>query len=240
MNLLNLFLSAYHEVLYRPLFNGLIWLYGILPWQDLGISIILFTIIVRFILAPLMIQGQTAQKKMAALQPQIKKLQEQFKNDREAQSKALMELYAQNNINPFSGCLTLLIQLPILFAIFGVFRHVADPEQLKILYSFVHNPGSINPIAFGYFNLTKGSIYLGVPAALTQFLQTRMTLPQAPASGGENDMARIMTWQLQYFLPIIILITSASLPSALAIYWTVFNVFGIVQELIMRKMGKKI
>ena len=119
---MNPIIFIYTEFLYRPLFNGLVLIYTILPWQDLGVAIIFLTIIIRFILTPLFLKSKKAQIELARIQPEIKKIQNSLKNDKEAQGKALMELYAKNKVNPFSGCLVAIIQLPILIALFRVFQ----------------------------------------------------------------------------------------------------------------------
>lgn len=231
MNILTFF---YNEFLWRPLFNGLVWFYSLVPFHDLGIAIILLTIAIRLVLTPLFWKAQKTQKNLATLQPEIKRIQEELKQNREAQGKALMGLYAKHNVNPFSGCLVLLIQLPILIALFNVFRSGLDPTLLSYLYPFVQNPGSLNHVAFGILDLSMGSIYLGVIAALSQFFQTKMMMVGQPQSA-QNDFARMMQWQTLYIFPAIILVWSYTLPSALTLYWTILNIFGIVQEVVMKK-----
>lgn len=233
---MNFLLSIFTEILWRPIFNGLVFFYNVLPWQDLGIAIILLTIFIRLILAPIMGRARRAQHELAKIQPEIKKIQEKHKDNKEAQSKALMEFYAANKVNPFSGCLLMLVQLPILIALFSVFNKGFAPESLEYLYSFISNPGSLNTLSLGIIDLAKGNIFLGAIAALTQYYQTKLMLHQTNAPSGEKgDFAQALQWQSLYLFPIIILAWSYSLPSALTLYWTVLNLFGIIQELIERK-----
>ncbi|MEK7560934.1 MAG: YidC/Oxa1 family membrane protein insertase [Patescibacteria group bacterium] len=234
MNFISLF---YTELIWRPLFNGLVLSYNALPVHDLGLAIIVFTVMIRLLMAPLMWRGQKAQNAMTRLQPELEKLKSQYKNDREGFARATMELYQRHNVNPFSGCLNLLIQLPILIALFSVFRDGFRPDHAAYLYSFVSNPGAINPLTFGGLDLSKGSIALGVVSALTQFYATKVTMtpPAARPPGTENDFSRLLQQQALYILPVIILIWSRTLPSALTLYWTVLNIFGIVQGVMMTK-----
>lgn len=233
---MNPFSYFYTQILWRPLFNGLVFFYNIVPGHDLGVAIIALTIAIRLILAPLLWKGQAAQKKLAIIQPELKRLQEKHKGNKEAQGRALMELYALHKVNPLSGCLVLLVQLPILIALFQVFRSGLDTASLAHLYSFMANPGALRPIAFGIINLTKGNVYLGVAAALTQYLQTKMTAPPAsPANAGGGDFARALQWQTTYFFPLLILLWSYSLPAALTLYWTAMNTFGIVEQIILKR-----
>lgn len=231
--------SIYNELLYRPLFNGLVFLYNVLPWQDLGLAIILLTLVIRIILAPLLWKAQKAQKDLARIQPDIKKIQEENKSNREAQGKAMMELYAKHKVNPFSGCLVLLVQLPILIALFGVFRSGFDPAQLAYLYQFIKNPGVLDPLSFGFLDLSRGNIFLGVVAAVTQFLQTKMITPPMPKTSGKQDFASIMQAQSLYIFPLLILFWSYTFPAALTLYWTALNVFAILQEIIMRQIANR-
>lgn len=229
----------YTELLWRPLFNGLVLFYNVLPGQDLGLAIIALTAVIRLLLAPLLWKSQRAQRRLAELQPELKKVQERFKGDREKQGKALMELYATHKVNPFSGCVLLLIQLPILIALFQVFRQGFETSALTYLYTFIQNPGTLNPLSFGILDLAKGNIYLGVVAAATQFLQTKLAVPPVPPSGGGSsggDFAKALQWQTTYFFPLLILFWSYTLPSALTLYWTTLNFFGILQEVVIRKI----
>ncbi|OHA13058.1 MAG: hypothetical protein A3J10_04120 [Candidatus Sungbacteria bacterium RIFCSPLOWO2_02_FULL_54_10] len=238
---MNPFMFLYTEFLWRPLFNALVFFYTILPGQDLGVAIIALTAVIRLILTPLLIKGQRAQQRLAVVQPELSRIQEKYKGDREGQGKAMMDLYATHRINPLSGCLVLLIQLPILIAMLQVFRHGFDPASLAYLYSFVSNPGALRPISFGVLDLSQGSIYMGVAAAITQFLQTKLAAAPAGSAAssvpqaGTGDFAKALQWQTTYLFPLLILFWSYSLPSALTLYWTTLNTLGIVQEIIVGK-----
>src|SRR3990167_6193343 len=131
MNIISL---IFNEALYRPLFNGLIFLYNIIPLPDFGVAIILLTIIIRLVLYPLNQKSITSQKALGELQPQIKDVQNKYPTDKVKQSQAMMELYKKNNINPASGCLPILIQLPILIALYQVFWNGLNPDSLTALY----------------------------------------------------------------------------------------------------------
>ena len=220
-------------IFYQPLFNGLLWIYALLPYRDLGLAIVVFCFSLRLLLAPLFIKGQNAQKKMALLQPEMKKIQDQHKGNKEAQGRAMMELYAKHRTNPFSGCLPILIQLPILFALFTVFRDL-KPENLIYLYSFVPKPSELDLITFGFFNLGEKNLFLGVLAGISQFLQTKISLPNVPQSSG-GDFAKSLQWQALYIFPIFIFVWSLAMPAAMMFYWTVWNIFGILQEIITKR-----
>ena len=232
---MNPFLFIYNEFLWRPLFNLLVFIYNTVPGQDFGVAVVLFTVIIRGILTPVHAKAQRAQRELSALQPEIQKIQKDHKSNREAQSKALMSLYAERKVNPFSGCLLMLVQVPVLITLFNIFGKGFDVSLLEYLYAFVSNPGAINPISFGFLDLSKGNIILGVFAAATQFFQTKLSLPPPVPTAAKNDFSRPMQAQMQYVFPVLILVWSYSLPAALTLYWTILNTIGIVQETITRR-----
>ncbi|MCJ7829521.1 YidC/Oxa1 family membrane protein insertase, partial [Patescibacteria group bacterium] len=129
--------NAFNIILYKPLFNALVLLYQYLPGHDFGIAVIILTIIIRLILYPLMVQSIRSQKVVSELQPKIQEIQLKYKNDKEKLAKATMELYQKEKINPFGGCLPLLIQLPILIALYQVFWKGLQPGAMVNLYNFV-------------------------------------------------------------------------------------------------------
>ena len=223
----------YTEFLWRPLFNGLVLFYNILPWHDLGLAVVLLTVAVRAVSLPLTLKAQKAQKDLARIQPHIKKIQEDHKGNRELQGKALMELYAEHRVNPFSGCLLILLQLPVLIALFQVFRGGLDASLLSYLYSFIANPGTIDPISLGILDLSRPSVPLGVVAAITQYFQSRLSMPPQPPEA--NQFSKAMSWQTQYIFPALLLVWAYTFPAALILYWTVSNILGIVQEIAVRR-----
>lgn len=236
---MNSFSSLYTTIVWSPLFNGLMWLYAVIPGSDFGVAIIGFTLVLRIFLLPLHWKAKKAQQNLSALQPEVKKIQEKFKNDREGQGKALMALYAEKKVNPFSGCFPILIQLPILFALFQIFQSGFDPAFVSYLYSFVPNPGTVDPVAFGFLDLSKGNIALGFFAALTQYIQTKISLPPPPPPSDKPDFSQILQKQSLYMIPLMLLFFSYSFPAAVTLYWTVLNIFGIVQDTAIARLSAK-
>ncbi|MDP3991168.1 MAG: YidC/Oxa1 family membrane protein insertase [Candidatus Nealsonbacteria bacterium] len=233
---MNPFISAFYLILYQPLFNSLILLYVYLPGHDLGVAIIVLTLLIKLILYPLGAQAIRSQKSMSAIQPKMKEIQEKYKHDKEQQSKALMEFYKKEKVNPFSGCLPLLAQLPILIGLFQVFLMGFGQEQLKYLYSFVPSPGSINVTFLGILNLAEASIVLAILTGIFQFIQTKMvTVKQKKSSKGTPDFSQMMQKQMLYFFPAFTIFILWRLPAAIALYWLATTLFTIVQQYIILK-----
>src|SRR3989344_9443946 len=156
--------NIFHEALYRPLFNLLIGIYNSIPGQDLAIAIILLTLIDKIVLSPLSVKMFKSQKAMSAIQPKIKELQEKHKGDKQAFAQAQMGLYKEHNVNPLGGCLPVLIQIPVIWMLYKVFITGLKNGSLDSLYSFVHNPGTINTIGLGFLDMTAHNPILAIMA----------------------------------------------------------------------------
>jgi len=229
-------INIFNQVLYYPLFNALIWFYNNISFHDLGIAIIILTVLIRFILYPLSKKAIQSQKAMSALQPKIKELQKKYKN-KEEQAKMMMALYKENKVNPMAGCLPILVQFPILIALYRVFFTGLDPEKLNGLYSFVQKPESLNFVFLGLIDLSVRSITLAVIAGILQFIQAKMIMPKKDNSKkkdglkiGNLDFSSLMGQQMTYFMPVITVFIALSLPAALPLYWIVITLFGIIQQ----------
>ena len=227
---MNVFLSIFNEIIYRPLLNGLVALYGGLPYQDLGLAIIVLTAVVRLALHPVIVQTVRSQAAMVLIQPELRQIQERFKSDREEQARRTMALYRERGIHPLSGCIPLIIQIPVLIGLYQVFLTGIRLEDQSLLYSFVPHVTAFNPVAFGVIDLGSRSIALAIAAGVSQFFSGRLLVPASPARTGRSDFQQAMQWQTTYFLPLFIFGISWSFPAALALYWTALNVFAIVQQ----------
>ncbi len=230
---MDLIITIFNESLYRPLFNALVWLYNIIPGNDLGIAIIVLTVIIRLILYPLSKKAIQSQKAINKLQPKMKEIQKKYKN-KEEQAKAMMELYQKHKVNPMAGCLPILIQLPLLIALYQVFINGLKPEALSALYSFIPSPESLNVMFLGLIDLSQRNIFLALLAGFFQFIQSKMIMPKnlntKKGKSDSMDFASIMSKQMLYFMPLITIFIAWSLPAALPLYWIVITLFGILQQ----------
>jgi YidC/Oxa1 family membrane protein insertase len=235
-------INFFYIILYQPLFNGLVLLYNYVPGHDFGIAIIFLTIIIRLILFPISVKAVNSQRSLQKLQPIMQEIQKKYKDDKEKQAKEILALYKKEKINPFSGLLLALIQLPILIALYKVFWEGLNPKELGALYAFVSNPGLINPLFIHLVNLSKPNLILAILAGITQYWQTKMLMPK-PNIGSSNkkkepDFSQLMQKQMLYFLPVFTVIILISLPSALGLYWTISGLFSIIQQYLIFKKNK--
>jgi YidC/Oxa1 family membrane protein insertase len=157
---------------------------------------------------------------MQAMQPEIKKVQKEFADDKVKQAEALMALYAKYEISPAGPFVLLLVQIPILIGLYQVFINVFKPEEMSYLYSFVSRPDSLNNIAFGLLDLKITYMMLVLLATLAQFWQGR----QAAASS--SSQPAFLLW----IGPLFTFFILSRLPSAIAIYWTATTLFSIIQQ----------
>lgn len=226
----------YSEIFFRPVLNSLLFLTSILPWHDFGLAIILLTVVVKIIIFPLthsMIKTQRAMKK---IDPEIKRINKEIKN-KEEQTRAIMELYKKHGVNPFSGFFALLIQLPLLIAMFQVSRGSLSFRHEDV-YMFLSLPQHINTSFLGFLNLTEPSIILAALAGIAQFIQTKLSIPPISNTAPKKDMSAMMQSQMLYFFPVFIFILAIKIPGAAPLYWTSMNIFAIVHEAIVRRKAE--
>lgn len=228
--------SAFHSFLYQPLFNSLVFLYVFIPGNDFGIAIIVLTILIKLLLYPLGDKAIKSQRAFLKVQPKIKEIQEKYKEDKETQVKEIMNVYKQEKINPFSSITSLIIQLPILIALYWVFWQGFQPSQMSNLYGFIPNPGQINPSFLGIINLSQANWVFAVVASVLQFVQAKTAaIKKKTDKTKKSDISKMMEKQMEYFLPFFTLIILFRLPAAIGLYWIVNTLFTIIQQYVLTK-----
>ncbi len=192
-----------------------------------GLSLILLTLLIKLITWPLTQKQLESTKKMQALEPERKKLQEKFKNDKEKMNKALMELWKENKVNPAAGCVPLLIQFPVLI---GMFQMLRAPERIAAAIP------DFSPLFLGV-NMT--SLVSELPIAIaavaviatggTTFLQQFLTM-----SGGDKN-----TKMMLYIMPLMLAYFSYTFPAGLVLYWALNSVLSVLHHFIIKTPGQK-
>jgi len=237
-------IALWKTLFFQPLYNGLIVLINILPGASVGLAVIVLTLVVKIILSPLSWKSSLSQIKQQELQPHLKTLRDKYP-DKKEQSQKMIEFYKEHKTNPFAGCLLILLQLPIILALYQVFlKGVGD--NIGLLYTSVAFPQVINPLFLGFIDMTEKSILLAVVAGITQFFQIYLlqkriptaTVPSTTKNDGVPtmaDMAQSMQKNMKFFMPIMITVFAAFVPSAVALYWVVSNLFSIGQEMMIKR-----
>ena len=236
-----MFASLFHTILYLPLFNFFVFLYNILPGHDLGLVIFVITLLIRLALYPLTSSSIKAQRSMQELQPKLEEIKRLYPNDKQKQTQATMELYKNNKVNPLASCLPMLVQLPLLIALYLALRDgLASANLGQNLYAFVHNPGLLNPVSLWVINLSKPNVVLAVLAGLAQFWQakslSRQSPPKAAGVGGKDEnMMAMMNKQMLYFMPFMTALIGLKLPAGLTLYWFFSTALMAIQQIILFK-----
>ena len=231
------FINIYQLFLYQPIFNALILLTEIVPGKDFGIAVILLTLVVRFASYPLGAQAVRAQKRFADLQPKIKEIQAKFKDKKEEQTRAMLELYKTAKVNPFASFLPLLIQIPIFIVLYQIFSNGLDVEQFSRLYAFVPHPEVAEASLLGIVDLNERSFPIAILAGILQFFQLKQMNLQSKKKkkNDKPDFASMMQTQMPYIFPIIIVWIASTLPSAFGLYLITTTVFSIWQHWFITK-----
>jgi YidC/Oxa1 family membrane protein insertase len=222
------------------MYNALALIVSYVPGADVGIAVILLTVVVRLILFPLAYSATRTQMAMREIDPELKRIREELKENKEELAKKTMALFREHKINPFASIFFLLIQLPIIIGLYSVFyvegkSFIFDPA---LLYSFVHAPEHVSLVFLNIIDLAGKSIILAVIVAATQFLYSRLMMPTAPQTTGksfQDDLSRSMHLQMRYVFPIVIGVIAYATNGVIALYFVVSNLFGIMQELVVKR-----
>lgn len=238
--------NLWNTFLYEPFLNILALLVSIVPFHDLGIAVILLTVLVKFILFPLSQKSLKGQAKVRQMQPELEAIKNSGKS-KEEQARLTFELYKKYNTNPFSGCLLVLIQIPIIFALYYVFYRGLNFNP-EVLYSFVPKIENLNTNFLGLVDISQKSIVLAVMAGLSQFfLASFMPKPKKKENTDPNkapsfteSLSESMHIQMKYVFPFVVIFISYSISGAIALYWTVSNIFGGLQQMYVNKKEKSL
>lgn len=236
----------FHNFFYVPLYNGLIFFISILPFHNVALGVILFTCLIKIVIFPLSQQSIKTQFEMKQIEPEINEIKLKYKDNKQVQAEKTMALYKTKGINPFAGIFLMLIQLPILIALYLVFLKSGLPEiDPKAIYSFTKIPEFVNMDFFGVSVASK-SVFFAFIVALAQFFQMQITLPK-PAKKEKNDekptfsdeLAKSMNMQMKYVMPIVMFFIAKSFPLVVSLYLITSSLFAIGQELYVRSTYKK-
>ena len=184
---------------------------------NFGVSIIIVTILIKIMLLPLTLKQDKSMKEMKKLQPELEKIKEKYANDKQMLNIKTMELYREHKVNPLGGCLPILIQLPILFALlfalFGVLRNGIIPKDSSFLWMKL-----VDPDPFYILPVLNGAV---------SFLQQKLM--------GTSDNPQMKN--MMFVFPILMIVISYRMPSGLQLYWLTSSILAVVQQYFIMKKG---
>jgi YidC/Oxa1 family membrane protein insertase len=235
----------FSTILYEPIYNGLVFLIDVIPGGEVGLAVIGITAIVKLALFPLSIKSVRTQQTMKKVKPEIDEIKEKYSDDKETQAQKMMEAYGEHNINPFAGIFIILIQFPIIIALYRVFLDGGLPEiNADLLYSFIHIPDIVD-MSFIGASLAERSLVWAAIAGASQLLQTWVSDKLSPGiDTNEQDtkkdlsfagqLQKNMTGKFTYILPGIVFAISYTLPAVVAVYWATSNIFQLFQTIYVK------
>lgn len=200
----------FETIVVKPIFNALMWIYSLVPGGDFGIAIIIFTILIRFALYPLVRSQLHQTKMMRKMQPELKKIKAAAGGNKQLEAQQQMELYKKFGINPFRSILILIIQLPIFIGLYQVIQIVASQrdrvahfsydfmENLAPIKAIIDNPDQFNHTMLGFIDLTRTTfsnqgvdialLALAIISAVTQYIMTKQTMPTGKSAKRFRDI----------------------------------------------------
>jgi YidC/Oxa1 family membrane protein insertase len=236
--------ELYLNVLYKPVLNFLVFLHNVVPGHDIGLAIIILTILIKLILLPLTAKSIKSQKALQDIQPKVEALKAKYKDDKQKLAAETMALYKEQKVNPFSSCLPLLIQFPLLIAVYQAFNTgLTSTDLAPYIYPFVSLPEHLNTISLGFIDLSKTSLPLAILAGAAQYLQTAMLNTKKPAAKSEASkdeaMLSSVNKSMLYFMPFLTVIIGMSLPGGLTLYWFLMTALTALQQVFIFKKKKE-
>ncbi|MBI2049008.1 MAG: YidC/Oxa1 family membrane protein insertase [Parcubacteria group bacterium] len=239
-----MFSLLFNTLVYEPLYNGFIFLIAVTPFHDVGLAVILLTLLVRIALFPVTHKTVKSQSKLRQLEPEINRVKKETENDKQAQAKKVMELYKAHGVNPFSGCLMFLVQTPFILALFWLFNQgLTNGLSAERLYSFVTLPQDMSLLFLGVVDISKENIIIALIAGISQYFQIKLAMPPPAAKKEQperpsfkDEFAKSFQTQARYVFPVMVFFLSYTVfPAAVALYWVTSNLFSIGHELLVRR-----
>jgi YidC/Oxa1 family membrane protein insertase len=253
----------------QPIFNLLIVIYSLIPGGDFGVALIIFTILVRLALSPLVKKQLHQTKAMQKMQPELARIKKESKGNKKLESMRMMELYKEHDIKPFSSIGILFIQLPIFIALFQVIQtFTLHRDKIEAMtYNFIKflgpvqnliaHPAGFNDKFLGFLNLSQTAIVsnpfainislliLAIISSIIQYVMTKQISPKKQSNKrfrdilneagqgkktDKSEMNTLMMGSMTKFLPIMMFFIMISLPGAVVLYFTVSNLYAVIQQ----------
>ena len=231
--------SIFHTFFYDPIYNLLVALVAWMPGGDVGLGVVLLTLLIQLVLLPFSLSAARTQRVMKILQPKLKALQEQYKDNKETQALKTLELYRSEKVRPFASFFIVLIQIPVLLALYWVFQYEPITTlDASLLYDFTPRPETASLSFLGLIDIGGKSLLLAFLAGATQYLQSTLALAgSAPPEGKgmQADFARAMNLNMKYVFPLMFAVISYITSGAIGLYFITINLARSAQELYVRR-----
>jgi YidC/Oxa1 family membrane protein insertase len=229
---------VWRTAIYQPMLNALVAIVTYMPGHQLGLAVIVLTLIIRTLLLVPSQKGFEAQRKMQLVQPELEKLKEKYKDDQARLAQETMALWKKHQVHPFSSCLPMLIQLPVFLALFYVIQAGLSPDRSIFVYEALagFDLSLVEPMFLTQNLLERNIIVLPILIGVLQFIQMQiMTSGKKPSKKPANEV-ETANKMMKYVMPLMIAFFTAQLPAAVGVYWGTNTIYGIIQQLVIKKL----
>ena len=229
--------TIFHTIIYIPLYNGLIFLIGIVPGEEVGLAVILLTVLVRILMFPIAQKAIKSQILMRAAAPELEEIKRKYP-DKTEQAQKTFALYKERKISLGASFQLLILQVPVFLGLYWVFLKGGLPViHPEMLYSFVSGAVTPNMMFLGLIDMASHSIPLAILAGVGQFVFAKLSIPPPPkiGSGFSHDLAKSMHVQMLYVLPVVMIFIGYTVSAAGALYLATGSVMSIAQELFIKR-----
>lgn len=235
-----IFTTLWRAGFYQPIYNTLIFLSTATPGENLAVGIILLTLIIRLILLVPSQHALQSQRRMQLLQPKIDAIKKKYAENQQKMAQEMTALWKENKVNPFGSCLPLVVQFPILIALYYAILDGLNPDNTNILYESLRHVDltQVNTMLFTVLDLTEKNIYvLPIIIGGLQFAQIKLSLLRTKKKQSEKtpDEVKAMNTTMLYLMPAMIAFFTASVPAGVGLYWGISTIFGIVQQMVVNR-----
>lgn len=237
--------NFWHTFFFDPVYNALVFFIDIIPGGDVGLAIIAAVLLIKTILLPISIKAAKTQRIMKEIEPKLKEIKDKFKEDKQAQAQAMLQIYKDAGMNPFASIFLIFLQIPIIIALYFSVSSgggVPLPEiNTDLLYAFIDTPSTVTMDFIGMINMSGRSFLLALGAGITQYIYIDLSMPKLPPKeeGAEpsmkDDFMRNMQTQMRYVMPILIVFVAYTISAAIALYFLVSNLTMIAQEFYIKR-----
>lgn len=229
---------VWRNAIYTPMLNALVAIVSYMPGHNLGLAVVVLTLIIRTLLLAPSQKGFEAQRKMQVVQPELEKLKEKYKDDQARLAQETMLLWKKHKVHPLSSCLPMLIQLPVFLALFYVIQAGLSPDRTIFIYEILNgfDLSLVDPAFLGWNLLDRSIIILPVIIGVLQFIQMQIMTSGKKKSSKTSNEVETANKMMKYVMPLMIAFFTSQMPAAVGIYWGTNTTYGIIQQLVVKKL----
>lgn len=227
----------WRSLIYQPMLNALVAVLAWMPGHNLALSVVILTLIIRTILLVPSQKAMRAQKRMQEVQPELERLKKKYKDDQARLAQETMLLWKSKKVSPLSSCGPLLLQFPILIALFYVISAGLSPDKAIFIYDFLpeFQLADIDPVLFGFDLTTRSYVVFPIIVGGMQFAQMQLMMAKRKTPANSPKEVETANKVMRYMMPLMIAFFTSQLPAAVGLYWATSTFYGVIQQLVINR-----